>query len=111
MLPLLVMLLLLVLLVISLWNWIQKDIFLSQCARYLAIGYILKMSVSFTLQANMIVSPYMEFPIIGMDIAEILLPILLVYEDYHRTKEVKIQAETTLAVSYNRSGLGNSPQR
>lgn len=80
MLPLLVMLLLLVLVVILLWNWNQKDIFLNQCARYLAIGYILKMSVSFILQANMIVSPYMEFPFTGMDIAEILLPILLVHK-------------------------------
>lgn len=86
MLPLLIMLLLLVLLVISLWDWNQKDIFLNQCARSLAIGYILKMSASFILQVNMIVSPYMEIPFTGMDIAEILLPILLVYEDYRRTK-------------------------
>lgn len=102
MLPLLIMLLLLVLVVIFLWNWNQTDIFLNQCTRYLAIGYILKISASFILQVNMIVSPYMEFPFTGMDMAEILLPIILVYENYRRTKEVKIQMETTLAVSYNR---------
>lgn len=40
--------------------------------------------------SNMIVSPYVEFPFSGMDIAEILLPILLVYEAYRRTKGVLI---------------------
>ena len=86
MLPLLVMLLLLTMFVIFLWNCNQKDVFHNQCARYLAIGYIMKMSVAFILQANMIVSPYMEFPFSGMDIAEVLLPILLVYENYRQTK-------------------------
>lgn len=88
MLPLLIMLLCLVLVIILLWNWNQNDIFLNQCARYLAVGYILKMSAAFILQANMIVLPYMEFPFSGMDIAEILLPVLLVYESCCRTKDV-----------------------
>lgn len=89
-LPLLVMLLLLVLTVILLWNWNQKDRFLKQCTGYLAVGYMLKMSASFILQANLVVSPYMEFPFRGMDMAEILLPILLVYEGYRRIKNEEV---------------------
>ncbi len=89
MLPLLVMAFLVVLFIIFLWNWRQKDSFLNQCARYLAIGYILKTSMAVVLQANMVVSPYMEFPFTGRDVAELWLPILLVYENYRRTKEVK----------------------
>ncbi len=85
-----IVLLLLVLTVILLWNWNQKDRFLNQCAGYLAVGYMLKMSVSFILQANLVVSPYMEFPFSGMDMAEILLPILLVYEGCHRTKNEEV---------------------
>lgn len=53
------------------------------------------------LQVNMIVSPYMESPFNGKDIAELWLPVLLVYENYRWTKEVKMQQETTLTVSGN----------
>lgn len=84
-LPVLVMVLLLLLFVILLWNWNREDILLNQCAGYLAISYILKMSIAFILQANMIVSPYMEFPFTEKDIAAILLPILLVCESSRRT--------------------------
>lgn len=97
MLPLLLMLLLLIFVVIILWNWNQKDIFLNQCARYLAISYLLKMSAAFILQANMIVSPYTEFPFSGMDIGEIFLPILLVYESCRRTKDVNMQINEVTA--------------
>ena len=101
MLPLLAMVLLVVLFIIFLWNWRQKDSYLNQCARYLAIGYMLKLSMTVVLQANMVVSPHMEFPFTGKDIAELGLPILLVYENYRRIKEDKMQAETTLTVSCN----------
>lgn len=87
-LPVLVMVLLLLLFVILLWNWNREDILLNQCAGYLAISYILKMSIAFILQANMIVSPYMEFPFTEKDIAAILLPILLVCESSRRSRHL-----------------------
>lgn len=80
MLPLLAMVLLLFFLVFLLWNWNRQNISLNQCARYLAVGCLLKMSVSCILQAGMVISPYMEFPFTGLDIAEIMLPILLCCE-------------------------------
>lgn len=80
MLPLLAMLFLAVLFIIFLWNWRQKDSLLNQCARYLAIGYMLKLSMAVVLQANMVVSPHMYFPFTGKDIAELWLPILLFHE-------------------------------
>jgi len=80
MMPLLAMILLLLLLVILLWNWNRDNAFLHRCARYLAVGYILKMIMSVILQMNMVQSFYMEFPFTGTDIAELLVLILLVYE-------------------------------
>lgn len=88
MLPVLAMALLLVLLVIFLWNWSREDALLNQCARCLAAGYILKMCIALILQANMIVSPFMEFPFTGKDMAEIMLPVLLVYESYRRRRRL-----------------------
>lgn len=83
-LPLLVMSALLILLVILLLNWDNKDFFVMKCAGYLAISYALKASIALILQINMIVSPYMEFPFSGMDMAEVLLPALLAYESCRR---------------------------
>lgn len=88
MLPVLVMVLLLVWLVIFLWNWNLEDAFLSQCARCLAIGYILKMCIVLILQANMILSSPMKFPFTEMDMAEIMLPVLLVYESYRQRRHL-----------------------
>lgn len=89
MMPVLVMALLLVLLVIFLWNWNREDAFLNQCARCLAAGYILKMCIVLILQSNMIVLPFMEFPFTGRDMAEIMPPMLLVYERYCRQKKTR----------------------
>ena len=79
---------LLALFVIFLWNWNCGNSFLDRCARYFAVSYILKMSVTLVLQMNMIVSPYMEFLFTGMDIAEIILPILLAYESFRMEKHL-----------------------
>ncbi|MDE7284729.1 MAG: hypothetical protein K2N85_14270, partial [Lachnospiraceae bacterium] len=81
MLPLLVMILLLVLLVIFLWKWNHEGVTLNQCARYFAVGCLLKMIISCVLQAGMF-SSYMDFPFTRYDIAEIMLPILLFWESF-----------------------------
>ena len=90
-----------VLLILILWNWNNENYFLNHCAQYLAVGYALKMGIAIILQANLMCLAYMEFPFTGKDIAELGLPILLVYENYRRIKEDKMQAETTLTVSCN----------
>lgn len=82
MLPLLAMVLFLVLLVIILWKWNHKNITLNQCARYFAFGCLIKMFMACISQAGMFVSPYMDFPFTGWDIAEIMLPILLFWESF-----------------------------
>lgn len=73
-------LLLLVLTVVFLWNWKTNSTFIHKCSRYLVAGYLLKMFLSVILQANMVLSPYMEFPFTGMDMAEIMVLALLPYE-------------------------------
>lgn len=83
-LPVLGMILLLILLIIFLWNWKRGNTLLHQCARCLAVSYILRMCIVLVLQVNMIVSPYMEFPFTGDDMGEIMLLILLIYEGSRR---------------------------
>lgn len=83
-LPVLGMILLLILLIIFLWNWKRGNTLLHQCACCLAVSYILRMCIVLVLQANMIVSPYMEFPFTGDDMGEIMLLVLLVYEGSRR---------------------------
>lgn len=52
------------------WNWNNENHFLNHYAKYLAIGYALKMGIAIILQANLMCSAYMEFPFTGRDIAE-----------------------------------------
>lgn len=80
MLPLVVMVLLLILTAAFLWNWKPDNIFICKCSRYLAAGYLLKMFCSVILQANMVLSPYIEFPFTGMDMAEMMVLVLVVRE-------------------------------
>lgn len=86
-LPVLAMILLLVLAVGVLWNWNRDSEVFHKCARYLAAGYLLKMSMSVILQMNMVLSPYCEFPFTGRDMPELVVLILLIHEGRRKLRE------------------------
>lgn len=89
MLPVLAMILLLVIAVIALWNWNRGNEVLHKCARYLAVGYLLKMLMSVVLQMNMVLAPYSEFPFTGFDMPELVVLILLICEGHRKFREAE----------------------
>lgn len=78
-LPVLLMIFFVVLLVILLWNWNRENRILNKYAKYLAVGYMLKMGLAVLLQTNLICAAYMEFPFTGQDIAESFVLGLLIF--------------------------------
>lgn len=66
-------------LVLLLWNWKRENGVLNQCARYLAVGYVLKMALAVLFETNLMCAVSVEFPFTGRDIAESFVLGLLLF--------------------------------
>ena len=77
--PLVFMILFLVLEAVLLWNWKRRETAVNKYARYLVIGYVIRIALALIMEVCMFQVSHVKFPFTGeMDGAEIILPILLI---------------------------------